>query len=131
MGDTPSGLLRITAPSALAVTLLGDLIGRYCQQHPRVRVLLDTRDQIIDLVGEGYDLAFRAQGASLTDSRLVARELAPVPLVLVAAPDRARRRPRDRPRCRCWPMPRRTACRTGNSAILRASGSRWSSRPAA
>ena len=27
MGDTPSGLLRITAPSALAVTLLGDLIG--------------------------------------------------------------------------------------------------------
>ena len=48
MGDTPSGLLRITAPSALAVTLLGDLIGRYCQQHPRVRVLLDTRDQIID-----------------------------------------------------------------------------------
>ena len=76
MGDTPSGLLRITAPSALAVTLLGDLIGRYCQQHPRVRVLLDTRDQIIDLVGEGYDLAFRAQGASLTDSRLVARELA-------------------------------------------------------
>ena len=98
MGDTPSGLLRITAPSALAVTLLGDLIGRYCQQHPRVRVLLDTRDQIIDLVGEGYDLAFRAQGASLTDSRLVARELAPVPLVLVAAPDLARadlRRPRD------------------------------------
>ena len=63
-----------------------------------MRVLLDTRDQIIDLVGEGYDLAFRAQGASLTDSRLVARELAPVPLVLVAAPDLARadlRRPRD------------------------------------
>ena len=55
-----------------------------------MRVLLDTRDQIIDLVGEGYDLAFRAQGASLTDSRLVARELAPVPLVLVAAPDLAR-----------------------------------------
>ena len=49
MGDTPSGLLRITAPSALAVTLLGDLIGATASST-RVRVLLDTRDQIIDLV---------------------------------------------------------------------------------
>ena len=133
MGDTPSGLLRITAPSALAVTLLGDLIGRYCQQHPRVRVLLDTRDQIIDLVGEGYDLAFRAQGASLTDSRLVARELAPVPLVLVAAPDLARadlRRPRDLTAAAAGP------CHAGQPAELAIQpsfgrASRWSSRPAA
>lgn len=94
MGDTPSGLLRMTAPSALAVTLLGELVARFCLQHPGVRVLLDTRDQVIDLVGEGYDLAFRAQGASLTDSRLVARELAPVPLILVAAPAMARAAPR-------------------------------------
>ncbi|AVC42810.1 LysR substrate-binding domain-containing protein [Achromobacter ruhlandii] len=94
MGDTPSGLLRMTAPSALAVTLLGELVSRFCLKHPGVRVLLDTRDQIIDLVGEGYDLAFRAQGASLTDSRLVARELAPVPLILVAAPEMARAAPR-------------------------------------
>ena len=98
MGDTPSGLLRMTAPSALAVTLLGELVARFCLKHPGVRVLLDTRDQIIDLVGEGYDLAFRAQGASLTDSRLVARELAPVPLILVGTPAMAQaaaRHPRE------------------------------------
>lgn len=94
MGDTPSGLLRMTAPSALAVTLVGDLVARFCLKHPGVRVLLDTRDQIIDLVGEGYDLAFRAQGASLTDSRLVARELAPVPLILVCGATMALAAPR-------------------------------------
>lgn len=93
-GDTPSGLLRMTAPSPLSVFLLGDLVARFCLAYPEVRVLLDTRDQIIDLVGEGYDLAFRAQGASLTDSRLIARELAPVPLVLVCHPAMAQSAPR-------------------------------------
>lgn len=94
MGDVPGGLLRITAPSPLAVTLLGDLVARFCLANPGVRVLLDTRDQIIDLVGEGYDLAFRAQASSLTDSRLIARELAPVPLILVCSPAMARSAPR-------------------------------------
>ncbi|EFF74219.1 transcriptional regulator, LysR family [Achromobacter piechaudii ATCC 43553] len=86
MGDTPSGLLRITAPSPLAVTLLGDMVARFCIAHPGVRVLLDTRDEIIDLVGEGYDLAFRAMGAPLTDSRLIGRELALVPPTPSARP---------------------------------------------
>jgi DNA-binding transcriptional LysR family regulator len=98
MGDTPAGFLRITAPSALAVTVLGDLVARFCHAHPNVRVLLDTRDQIIDLVGEGYDLAFRAQASSMTDSRLNAHEIAPAPLVLVcnsAMAKAAPRHPRD------------------------------------
>lgn len=98
MGDTPAGFLRITAPSPLAVSVLGDLVARFCHTHPNVRVLLDTRDQIIDLVGEGYDLAFRAQASSLTDSRLNAHEIAPVPLVLVcnsAMAKAAPRHPRD------------------------------------
>ncbi|MNS64482.1 HTH-type transcriptional regulator DmlR [compost metagenome] len=99
MGDTPSGLLRITAPSPLAVTLLGDMVARFCLAHPGVRVLLDTRDEIIDLVGEGYDLAFRAMGTPLTDSRLIGRELAVAPLTLVGTPAlvkaAAPRHPRD------------------------------------
>lgn len=94
MGDTPSGLLRITAPSPLAVTLLGDMVARFCMANPGVRVLLDTRDEIIDLVGEGYDLAFRAMSSALTDSRLIGRELALVPLTLLGAPTLAQARPR-------------------------------------
>ncbi|WP_417222872.1 LysR substrate-binding domain-containing protein [Achromobacter spanius] len=100
MGDTPSGLLRITAPAPLAVTLLGDMVARFCLAHPGVRVLLDTRDEIIDLVGEGYDLAFRAMSSPLTDSQLIGRELALAPLTLVGAPALAQagpppRHPRD------------------------------------
>ncbi|KRC85533.1 HTH-type transcriptional regulator DmlR [compost metagenome] len=93
MGDTPAGLLRITAPSPMAVTLLGELVARFCLAHPGVRVLLDSRDQIIDLVGEGYDLAFRAQASSLTDSRLHAAEIATVPLILVCSPAMAKAAP--------------------------------------
>lgn len=94
VGDTPAGLLRITAPSPLAVTLLGDLVARFCLAHPNVRVLLDSRDQIIDLVAEGYDLAFRAQGSSLTDARVNALEMAPVPLILVCSPAMAKSAPK-------------------------------------
>lgn len=127
IGDTPSGLLRMTAPSALAVTLLGELVARFCLKHPGVRVLLDTRDQIIDLVGEGYDLAFRAQGASLTDSRLVARELAPVPLILVGTPAMAQaaaRHPRELNALPLLAMPPRTARRAGTSPARPAKPSR-------
>ena len=94
MGDAPAGMLRITAPAPLATRVLGGLVARFCADHPRVRVLLDTRDQIIDLVGEGYDLAFRAQASSLTDARLNALEIAAVPLALVCSPMMARSAPR-------------------------------------
>ena len=94
MGDAPAGMLRITAPAPLATRVLGALVARFCADHPRVRVLLDTRDQIIDLVGEGYDLAFRAQASSLTDARLNALEIAAVPLALVCSPAMARSAPR-------------------------------------
>lgn len=94
MGDAPAGMLRITAPAPLATRVLGGLVARFCADHPRVRVLLDTRDQIIDLVGEGYDLAFRAQASSLTDAKLNALEIAPVPLALVCSPAMVRSAPR-------------------------------------
>lgn len=98
IGDAPAGMLRITAPAPLATRLLGGLVARFCADHPRVRVLLDTRDQIIDLVGEGYDLGLRVQASSLTDARLNAVEIAPVPLALVcsaAMANSAPRHPRD------------------------------------
>lgn len=94
IGDVPAGMLRITAPASLASRVLGGLVARFCVDHPRVRVLLDTRDQIIDLVGEGYDLAFRAQASSLTDAKLNALEIAAVPLALVCSPVMARSAPR-------------------------------------
>lgn len=98
MGDAPAGMLRITAPSPLATRILGGLVARFCAEHPRVRVLLDTRDQIIDLVGEGYDLGFRAQSSSLTDARLNAIEISAVPMALVCSPAMVKsppRHPRD------------------------------------
>ena len=52
---------------------------------PQVTLDLSADDQLVDVVGGGFDLALRI-AASLPDSQLVARELASCPRILVAAP---------------------------------------------
>jgi DNA-binding transcriptional LysR family regulator len=80
----PQGTLRVTAPVTLGVRTLGGMVGRYLLHHPKVRVELSLSDQRVDLLEEGFDLAIRV--GSLSDSTLVARRLAPAPMVLAAAP---------------------------------------------
>ncbi|MBB1257200.1 LysR family transcriptional regulator, partial [Streptomyces sp. OF3] len=53
--------------------------------YPQVTLDLSADDQLVDVVGGGFDLALRI-AASLPDSQLVARELASCPRILVAAP---------------------------------------------
>ena len=53
-------------------------------QYPDVTVDLHLGDNFVDLVGEGYDAAIRI--ASLPDSSLITRTLAPVSRHLVASP---------------------------------------------
>lgn len=52
---------------------------------PQVSLDLSADDQLVDVVGGGFDLALRI-APSLPDSQLVARELASCPRILVAAP---------------------------------------------
>ncbi|MGE8062715.1 LysR family transcriptional regulator [Pseudomonas sp. NPDC089547] len=78
------GLLRITAPSVFGQGIVVGLLPALLAQHPELRIDLDVSDKVVDLVGQGMDLALRV--APLADSELVARKLAPNPRVLCASP---------------------------------------------
>lgn len=80
----PAGLLRISASVAFARAVLAPAVGDFLAAWPRVRLDLQARDDRIDLVAEGIDLAFRL--GEVEDSRLTARRLGACPRLLAAAP---------------------------------------------
>jgi DNA-binding transcriptional LysR family regulator len=83
--DDARGLLRVTAPSDLGRTLISAWMETFASRHPRLKLELGILDRRVDLIREGYDVAVRA--GAISDSGLVGRRLAELPLVLVASPD--------------------------------------------
>jgi DNA-binding transcriptional LysR family regulator len=80
----PRGTLKINAPMSFGSQYLGELLAKYQQQYPQVNIDIDLHDRQIDVVEEGYDLVLRI--ASLEDSSLIARRLAPCEIVVCASP---------------------------------------------
>ncbi len=81
----PSGELRVTAPTDLGVLFLADVVARYTARYPSVTVSLHLTGRVVDLVGEGFDVALRV-ASRLADSTLVVRRVAPVVVQLYASP---------------------------------------------
>lgn len=81
----PSGRLRISVPQVVASQELPQWLPGFLARYPQVSLDLSANDQLVDVVGGGFDMALRI-AASLPDSQLVARELACCPRILVAAP---------------------------------------------
>jgi DNA-binding transcriptional LysR family regulator len=59
LADQPSGLLRVTAPVALARQQLVPLLADFLKNYPDVRLELDLSDRLTTLATEGFDLAIR------------------------------------------------------------------------
>ena len=78
------GILHINAPVSFATLHLAPLINDFRQAHPAVGVNLQLNDRKVDLVDEGFDVALRI--GRLKDSSLIAKPIAPIRLVLCAAP---------------------------------------------
>lgn len=81
---TASGILKVTAPTVFGQTVIMPLIPAMLAEHPALQVDLHLSDSIVDIVSLGIDVAIRI--ATLRDSALVARSLAPNPRVLCASP---------------------------------------------
>ncbi len=82
--STPRGQLRITTGVSFGTLYAADAAAAFLQRHPDLSVELSVNDRVVDLIEEGFDLALRI--GRLADSSLIARKLAPMPLLLVAAP---------------------------------------------
>jgi DNA-binding transcriptional LysR family regulator len=100
----PSGVLKVTAPVDLGHTLLPRIVHAYAAQYPEVSVELLVTNRVVDLVGEGIDLAIRPAQA-LKDSSLIAQRFFEMGLNLWASPHYLQRlgavtHPRDLKRAR-------------------------------
>jgi DNA-binding transcriptional LysR family regulator len=79
----PRGTLRVTAPPDLA-DLLGETLFHFHRTYPDIRVDLALTGRLVDLVGEGFDVAVR--GGKLRDSSLVAKKIGEMSAFPVASP---------------------------------------------
>ena len=59
LAEQPSGLIRMTAPVALARQQLVPLLADFLKDFPEVRLELDLSDRLSTLATEGFDLAVR------------------------------------------------------------------------
>lgn len=80
-----SGSLRLAAPVSFGWRHLAPALAAFAAAHERLSLDVSYADRRVDLIGEGFDAAVRIGVPA--DSRLVARRLAPIRLVLVASPD--------------------------------------------
>ena len=71
--NRPSGLVRMTVPEGMEHHL-SPAIGAFQAQWPRVEFVLDFSARLVDLVGEGFDLAIRV--GRMEDSTLKVRRIA-------------------------------------------------------
>ncbi|MBO6693184.1 MAG: LysR family transcriptional regulator, partial [Parvibaculum sp.] len=79
------GQLRINAPMSFGISQLGPVMPEFMERYPEINVDLVLNDRRVDLIEEGFDVSLRI--SALTDSSLIARQLAPVERYIVGAPD--------------------------------------------
>ncbi|MBP0589416.1 LysR family transcriptional regulator [Paraburkholderia sp. LEh10] len=82
----PSGVIRITTTTEIAQFVLRNVLPSFLQMYPKVSVLEIATDRLVDIVGEGFDLAIRGHTSRLQDSNLVQRLICSAPWYLFAGP---------------------------------------------
>jgi len=73
MGASARGTVRVTAPVDIGVSALVWIIRDFRAKYPEIQVDLSLTARVVDMVGEGFDVAIR--GGSLIDSSLVAKRI--------------------------------------------------------
>jgi DNA-binding transcriptional LysR family regulator len=90
--EAPSGTLRVTAPIDFGAAVLAEITTRFTARYPALEIDLRLTNAMVDLVGEGVDIAFRISSQPLKSSSLVAQKVGAVALQLHASPSYLARR---------------------------------------
>lgn len=78
------GRLQVSAPVSFAALHLAPFISEFKRDNPAVGIALHLNDRKVDVVDEGFDVALRI--GHLKSSSLIAKRIAPIRLVVCAAP---------------------------------------------
>jgi DNA-binding transcriptional LysR family regulator len=92
--DAPKGRLRITADVLFGETFVTPICIEYAKKWPEIELEVVLGERRFDLVGEGFDVAFRV--GVLDDPALVARKLGPARVRYCASPSYVQRRGKPR-----------------------------------
>ncbi|QHI98356.1 LysR family transcriptional regulator [Xylophilus rhododendri] len=80
----PRGTLRISAPMSFGTLHLAPVLARFLVEQPCMGVEVVLNDRMVDIVGEGFDMAIRI--GVLADSSLVARAVGRTQLIACCSP---------------------------------------------
>lgn len=83
--NEPRGPIRLTCSYSLGEKFVAPLVREFAQAFPALDVILDLDNDVVDIVGRGYDLAVRT--GHLEDSRLIATRVATREMITVASRD--------------------------------------------
>ncbi|MBE9169331.1 LysR family transcriptional regulator [Pleurocapsales cyanobacterium LEGE 06147] len=82
--EAPQGLLRVSCSTMFAHRHLFPRIPKFLAYYPRLSIQLVLTDDVVDVVGEGIDVAIRV--GELADSSLITRRLVSDRRIICAAP---------------------------------------------
>ncbi|CAG2139037.1 HTH-type transcriptional regulator DmlR [compost metagenome] len=83
----PSGVIRVTTAAEIAQFALRHVLPTFLSENPKVKIVETATDRLVDIVGEGFDLAIRGHTGQLQDSNLIQHPLAKAPWYLFAGPE--------------------------------------------
>ena len=83
----PCGLVRLSCPVTIAHSGLGQLLPRFMERYPAVRIDMRVMNRPVDLIEEGIDIALRVRPAIEDSATLVAKVLGTSRAVLVVKPE--------------------------------------------
>jgi DNA-binding transcriptional LysR family regulator len=84
--DQPSGVVRVSLPVAIADIVLAQLLPRFMQTYPQVRLMVQASNRSVDLIEENIDVVVRGLGAGQESSSLIQAKLCSVRWALVVSP---------------------------------------------
>ena len=85
LSERAFGQLRLAAPMTFGTRTLAPIVTRFASLQPDLRIQLTLDDQIVDIVGKGFDLALRVGYPH--DSSLIMRSLSRIQRRICASPE--------------------------------------------
>ena len=106
MDNIISGTVKITVPEDFEISVMSSCIQTLCRKYPELKISIHSTNEMVDLVGEGFDFAVRI--GALEESNLRVRNIGYIKLVTVVAKEYLKdiklEKPSDLTKVRCIGM---------------------------